>query len=126
MKLLIVDDSRAMRSIIRRIAETLGHQTVEAANGLEALDLLQSDPEIGLGLVDWNMPTMDGMGLVRAVRMDERFTGLSLLMVTSETELDKVAEAMEAGADEYLMKPFNADELAMKITLAVEARQRPS
>jgi two-component system chemotaxis response regulator CheY len=121
MKVLIVDDSRAMRSVIGRLVKKLGHETVEAGHGREALERLAEGP-VDVALVDWNMPLMNGLELVQAVRAIPALSNLPLLMVTSETELERVVAAMQAGADEYLMKPFTDQELASKIALALAAR----
>jgi two-component system chemotaxis response regulator CheY len=121
MKVLIVDDSRAMRSVIGRLVKKLGHETVEAGHGREALERLAAGP-VDVALVDWNMPLMNGLELVQAVRATPTLSNLPLLMVTSETEMERVVAAMEAGADEYLMKPFTDQELATKIALALAAR----
>lgn len=122
MKVLIVDDSRAMRAVIGRLVKKLGHETVEAGHGREALEKLAAEGSIDVALVDWNMPLMNGLELVQAVRSSKQHSQLPLLMVTSETELERVVAAMEAGADEYLMKPFTDQELASKIALALAAR----
>ena len=121
MKVLIVDDSRAMRSVIGRLVKKLGHETVEAGHGREALERLAAGP-VDVALVDWNMPLMNGLELVQAVRASPELCNMPLLMVTSETEMERVVAAMEAGADEYLMKPFTDQELASKIALALAAR----
>ena len=121
MKVLIVDDSRAMRSVIGRLVKKLGHETVEAGHGREALERLAEGP-VDVALVDWNMPLMNGLELVQAVRATPSLSNLPLLMVTSETELERVVAALQAGADEYLMKPFTDQELASKIALALAAR----
>jgi two-component system chemotaxis response regulator CheY len=127
MKVLIVDDSRAMRSVIGRLVKKLGHETVEAGHGKEALEKLATGEHVDVALVDWNMPLMNGLELVQALRASANHANLPLLMVTSETEVERVVAAMEAGADEYLMKPFTDQELATKIELALAARaNRPS
>jgi len=122
MKVLIVDDSRAMRSVIGRLVKKLGHETVEAGHGREALEKLAGAEHIDIALVDWNMPLMNGLELVQAVRANPVHASLPLLMVTSETEIERVVAAIEAGADEYLMKPFTDQELATKLELALAAR----
>lgn len=122
MKVLIVDDSKAMRSIIGRIVKKLGHEFVEASDGRDGLAKLDEDRSIELALIDWNMPFVSGVEMVKAVRARPEFSGLPMLMVTSESEVERVLAAMEAGADEYLMKPFTDEELASKIALALSAR----
>lgn len=120
MKALIVDDSRAIRSIIRRTLEENGFVVVEAGHGQEALDKLEEHPDIGVLLVDWNMPVMNGLDLVRSLRRDEvhpERARLPVLMVTTETEVRQMVRALAAGANEYLMKPFSAEALVDKLEL---------
>lgn len=120
MKALIVDDSRAIRSIIRRTLEDNGFEVVEAGHGQEALDKLDEQPDIGVLLVDWNMPVMNGLDLVRSLRRDEEHperSRLPILMVTTETEVRQMVRALAAGANEYLMKPFSSEALVDKLEL---------
>lgn len=117
MHALIVDDSRTMRLVIRRVLEGLGLTVAEAGNGREALDLLEGGLAPDVALVDWNMPVMNGVEFVQALRLDERFDRTRVMMVTSETEADQVARALAAGADEYVMKPFTPDVIREKLTV---------
>jgi len=120
MKALIVDDSRAIRSIIRRTLEGQGFEVFEAGHGQEALDRLDEQPDIGVLLVDWNMPVMNGLDLVRRLRRDEEHPDrarLPVLMVTTETEVRQMVKALAAGANEYLMKPFSPEALVDKLDL---------
>src|SRR4051794_28310049 len=117
MHALVIDDSRAMRSILSQILKKVGFQVTEAGNGREALERLRHMPPPELALVDWNMPEMDGLEFVRAVRADPTYRNLRLMMVTSETEGGRIGAALEAGADEYVMKPFTADVIAQKLEL---------
>ncbi|HAX42543.1 MAG TPA: response regulator [Bryobacteraceae bacterium] len=118
-KALIVDDSRAVRMILARNLRELGYETGEAGDGVEALRLLTADPGgFSLALVDWNMPEMNGMELLRAVRADARLAALTVLMVTTETEIEHMAAALDAGANEYVMKPFTREILFDKLQLA--------
>lgn len=113
MKILLVDDSRTIRNIQKNTLKTLGHTDVmEAADGLEALAAIeQQRPD--LMLVDWNMPNMDGITLVRKVRESDQT--LPMIMVTTEAEKSRVLEAVKAGVNNYVVKPFTADTLAEKI-----------
>jgi len=117
MKALIIDDSRAVRAFIRPILVELGFETIEAGNGREALDRLRESPDAGLALVDWNMPVMDGLEFIRAVRADSAHDALRIVMVTTETESEQMNRAMAAGANEYVMKPFTRDVLIAKLSL---------
>ncbi|HVS69418.1 MAG TPA: response regulator [Mycobacteriales bacterium] len=115
MQALVIDDSRAMRLIIRRILETEGFEVREAGDGQEALDLLASQPKPDLALVDWNMPVLDGLEFVSAVRKDPDGRQITLMMVTTENEADQIVRALAAGAHEYLIKPFTPDALLEKL-----------
>jgi two-component system chemotaxis response regulator CheY len=116
---LVVDDSRAMRMILRKTLEGLGFEVREAGNGKEALAVLASEKKpVSLSLVDWKMPEMDGFELLRRVRDVPEFGSMVIVMVTAETELEHIAEALEAGANEYVMKPFTKDILVGKLELA--------
>ena len=115
MRVLVIDDSRAMRSILRTTLTELGHEVVEVGNGQEGLEALKSRGPFSLALVDWNMPVLDGYDFVCTVRSDPSNASLKLVMVTTEVETAHVAKALVAGADEYVMKPFTRDILREKL-----------
>ncbi|HVJ81972.1 MAG TPA: response regulator [Planctomycetia bacterium] len=115
MLALVIDDSRAMRAILGAMLREAGFETLEAAHGGEALDRLQSRPDVALALLDWNMPVMDGFEFLQRVRARPEFDALRIMMVTTETEADQVAKALAAGANEYLMKPFPKEALFAKL-----------
>jgi two-component system, chemotaxis family, chemotaxis protein CheY len=117
MQALVVDDSATMRQILKEYLKKLGFGVTEAANGREALDVLKGMATADLVLVDWNMPEMDGVSFIRAVRADPSYATLPLLMVTTNTELSKVSAALEAGANEYIMKPFTREMIREKLEL---------
>ncbi len=117
MRALVIDDSRAVRIIISQILRDLRMEVVEAANGLEALEQLKQHPDLDLVLVDWNMPEMNGLDFIRAVRSQRVYDAIRILMVTTETESAQVARALSAGANEYVMKPFTKDVLVAKLNL---------
>jgi len=116
-KAMVVDDSRAVRLILRRTLEKFGYQVFEAQHGKEALTVLEKEPQIGLMLVDWNMPEMNGLELVRAVRADPDRARMVLMMVTTETEIEQMVRALAAGANEYVMKPFTEEVITDKLRL---------
>lgn len=116
-KALIVDDSSTVRSIIAKILRDYGFDNVQAANGREAFSVLENNPDVSIAFVDWNMPVMTGIQFVSMVRADRRFSGLSLVMVTTETELPRITMAVEAGIDEYIMKPFTREIFDQKLSL---------
>jgi two-component system chemotaxis response regulator CheY len=117
MQALVVDDSRTVRIIVGNILRELGMEVTEAANGREALEQLRHNPDMDLVLLDWNMPEMNGLELLREVRAQRAFDSIRILMVTSESQADQVVNALSAGANEYLMKPFNKDVLVAKLHL---------
>ena len=110
---LIVDDSRIIRKVARRIVEGLGFEVDEAGDGAEALIFCSSSmPEVIL--LDWSMPVMDGMAFLRRLRVLPGGAGPKVLFCTIETRADRIAEALAAGADDYVMKPFDGDILTSK------------
>lgn len=118
MRALIIDDARAMRSILRRIVAPLGFEVSEAGNGREGLDVLEACPEVpAFALVDWNMPEMNGLEFIKAVRAERRWRSMSLLMVTTESENHQVVRALAAGAHEYVMKPFPPVAIVEKLAM---------
>ncbi len=117
MHVLIIDDSRAMRTILSHMLRQLGFEVSEACNGREALARLGELDRVDLALVDWNMPEMNGIEFVRKVRAESRYSDMRLMMVTTETEVEQVATALQAGANEYVMKPFTKDVIHEKLEL---------
>ena len=115
MKVLVVDDSRAMRTLLRTILAKAGHEVVAAENGQEALEILAEDKEVQVALVDWNMPVMDGITFVETIRRQGHHADLQIVMVTTEVEMSQVERALSVGADDYLMKPFEEAELVSRI-----------
>ena len=117
MHALIIDDSKTMRSILRRIVTELGFDTTEAGNGQEALDALEAGLVPDICLIDWNMPLMDGYTFVTRVRADDRWRNVTLMMVTTESEHGQIVRALAAGAHEYVIKPFTPDAIIEKMEL---------
>jgi two-component system, chemotaxis family, chemotaxis protein CheY len=117
MRALVIDDSRTVRVIIGKILREIGIEVLEAKTGLEALEQMKGNPDVELMLVDWNMPEMNGFDLIRAIRAERAYDRVRILMVTSEAQGEKVTQALSAGANEYLMKPFNKDVLVAKLNL---------
>lgn len=117
MRALVIDDSRAVRAVLVRMLRRHGFDVTEAGNGVEGLERLKHSERFDLALVDWNMPEMDGLALIRAVRADGAFDSVRLMMVTTESDLGRVATALEAGADEYVMKPFTEEIIREKLQL---------
>ncbi len=115
-KILSVDDSATMRRIVGRVATTLGMETAEASNGVEALAVLEQQySEIALVVLDVNMPEMDGAETLRAIKEDPRFQSIPVMMLTTESERTRILDFIHGGAANYLVKPFSPDDLAAKI-----------
>jgi two-component system, chemotaxis family, chemotaxis protein CheY len=123
MRVLMVDDSRTMRNIQKNVLKALGDPTcTEAGDGMEALTCVAAQPQgFDLMLVDWNMPHMDGLTLVKRVREKDKST--PIIMVTTEAEKSRIIEAIKAGVNNYVIKPFTPDALLERVrqTLAKQA-----
>lgn len=117
MRVLIVDDSKSMRMILGKTMREIGFEVTEAADGQQALDRLNQGQEVELMLVDWNMPVMNGYELVCAVRANALLGNIRIMMVTTESSMSQVEQALTAGANEYLMKPFTKELLLEKLAL---------
>ncbi len=118
-KALVVDDSKAVRMILSRILRGLGFEVSQASNGREAMELIDAAPApVTLILADWNMPEMDGLELLKRLRQKPELDSTVVVMVTTESELDHMMAALDAGANEYVMKPFTQDILVEKLQLA--------
>lgn len=115
MRAIVIDDSKAMRRILKTALSSQGFDVVEAENGRAAIQCLRESGGLDLALVDWNMPEMTGIELVELLRADTGFSAMRLMMVTTESEPEQVERALVAGADEYLMKPFTTDTLTLKL-----------
>jgi two-component system chemotaxis response regulator CheY len=104
--------------ILGRTLNRFGYEVCSAANGREALAMI-GDQRLDLSviLVDWNMPEMNGLDFVKSIRADPRYSQVPLMMVTTETEIEQMYQALEAGANEYVMKPFTDDVIADKLRL---------
>ena len=116
MRALIVDDSRFVRGFLRGLLEERGIECEEAADGRAGLDLLRAGAPFDLALVDWNMPVMNGLEMLKFLRA-EGFAEVKVMMVTTEAENDFIIRALDAGADEYLMKPFDDEALTEKLAM---------
>lgn len=116
MRALVVDDSTTMRAILRIALKKRSFEVIEAKNGVDALAVLGKTQErVDLMMVDWNMPEMNGFDLLQHVRRDQRYNATRIMMVTTETAIDDMSAALDAGADEYIMKPFTPDVVTSKL-----------
>jgi two-component system chemotaxis response regulator CheY len=117
MRALVVDDSKTIRMLLKEQLQGLGFEVTEAVDGRQALNRLKNMSPVDLVLVDWNMPEMDGLSFVRAVRAEADYSMLPMMMVTTNAELSQVSKALDAGANEYIMKPFTTEILREKLQL---------
>jgi len=116
---MVVDDSRAVRRLLAQALEDMGYDVTQAENGKHALEVLEAAPgPVSLILTDWNMPEMNGLEFLKEVRKQANFDAVPVIMVTTETEMEHMALALEAGANEYVMKPFTREILTDKLRLA--------
>ncbi|MCX7874111.1 MAG: response regulator [Caldimicrobium sp.] len=119
-KALVVDDSKAIRQIERKYLEELGFHVLEAENGEVALSILKEDPQIDLILLDWHMPVMNGYEFLKKMRENPAYSHIKVMMVTTENQQKSVIDAIMAGANEDLMKPFDKEMLETKIRYLFE------
>lgn len=116
MKALVIDDSKAIRVILKKMMNEFGFETFEAENGQEAMKKLREMMHCDIALVDWNMPVMNGLEFVQAVRAVAFFQKTKIMMVTTESEMSRMQLALAEGADEYVMKPFTKEIILDKLT----------
>ncbi len=114
---LVIDDSSATRMILARILTEIGYTVEKAENGADGLEKLNAMPKPELVMVDWNMPVMNGYEFIQNARALPQYDDVTLMMVTTETEIEQVLKALEAGANEYVMKPFTKDVIHEKLIL---------
>lgn len=115
MRILIVDDSRHVRNLASRMLKKLGHEAEVAEHGKHCLEILEWDSGFDVVLMDWNMPEMDGLDALKAIKADESLSLIKVVMLTTENTPEKIQSALQNGADEYIMKPFNEDILSEKL-----------
>lgn len=115
VKVLVVDDILSMRHIVKRALLEIGFKDIQDAhNGEEGLEKLRAG-EYGLVLLDWNMPVMSGIDMLRAIRADSALNSLPVLMITAEAQAEQIMEAVQAGVSGYLVKPFSTQALQEKL-----------
>jgi len=117
VRAVVIDDSLTIRLALARHLTAFGFTVEKADGGVSGLELLDQDPVPDLVLLDWNMPDMAGFDVLQALRKDPRLKPAKIMMVTSETDIHLMQAAINAGANEYLMKPFNAQSLGLKLEL---------
>ena len=117
MQAMVIDDSRAIRSILGGMLRELGFEVSEAVNGRDAILNLRASSPPAVAMLDWNMPEMNGFELLQRVRAIRAFDDMKIVMVTTETEMTQMIRALEAGANEYVMKPFTREVIREKLQL---------
>ena len=121
MKLLAVDDSAMIRRIISDSAEVMGLDVIEAEDGIEAMKILaKSGADISLVLLDWHMPHMSGLDVLKKIKADDKLSKIPVMMVTTESERESILTAIREGADNYLCKPFAVEDLITKIRNSID------
>lgn len=115
-KIMIVDDSMTMRKIIKQILTAEGFDRfIEAEDGNDALNKLRLNDDVDLILTDWNMPQMDGMTFLKAVKSTDAFKNIPVAMITTESAKEEIIEALKVGAKDYIVKPFKPDIVRDKV-----------
>ena len=117
MLVLVVDDSAAARELLAEHLTQLGFEVEQAVHGADALEKIPELPQLAAVMLDWSMPEMSGLEVLRRIRADERCSEVPVLMVTTDAELPFVDEALAAGASEYLLRPFDAQTVLEKLLL---------
>ena len=115
MKILVVDDSKQIRRHVARTLEANGHTSCQAEDGLVALDMLEKEEDIDLVLMDRYMPVMDGIESLQAIKQEQKYDHIKVVMMTTENKAELVQEALDLGADEYIMKPLTKEVLEEKL-----------
>jgi two-component system, chemotaxis family, chemotaxis protein CheY len=114
---LVVDDSSTIRALLREILVSLDFKVAEADDGATALEWLKKNGPADVTCLDWNMPNMTGIQVVKYVRSNPAYASMPILMCTSEVEMERVALALQEGANEYIMKPFDREAIGEKLTM---------
>jgi phosphoserine phosphatase RsbU/P len=118
MRILVADDEKSIRTVVRMILEPLDYCVVEATNGREALEIMTSPNAPPIALIDWKMPQMDGLEVCKRVRNNEEAALAYIILVTAQSDADIVVRGLKGGADDFLAKPFNDDELLTQVRRA--------
>lgn len=117
MKALIIDDSQVMRRMLASYVGEFDIESTGAEDGCDGLEKLIAQPDFDFALVDWDMPRMNGLEFVKAVREDRAYDSVKLMMVTAHTSMEDVGEALQEGADDFLMKPFSKEMVGDKLRM---------
>lgn len=116
MNILIVDDSRIIHKIVGGVVEMTGYEPITASNGEEAIEMLRKHPDdVALVILDWNMPVMNGIDCLKEIKSDPELSDIPVMMLTTESERERMTLAIREGAAHYCTKPFTPEDLATKI-----------
>lgn len=121
MKVLTVDDAMTVRYMVRSILEENGHDVHEAENGLSAMEIIKKESDFDLILLDWEMPEMDGLTFLTELKQNDIAPATKVIMLTSLNKMANILKAMDAGADEYIMKPFTPEIVLEKIQSTMDS-----
>jgi two-component system chemotaxis response regulator CheY len=117
MLAMVVDDSRSMRLTLALYMTGFGFDVIEAGDGADALAKLDAGARPDVVFVDWNMPTMDGLTFIKQCRANQEYQDIVLMMLTTESSISRISQALAAGAHEYVIKPFTKDVIAEKLKI---------
>jgi len=117
MVVLVIDDSRTMRKLLSRALKEHSCEVLEAEGGVSGLAQLRENPQIDLVMVDWNMPEMNGIQFVQELRADPNLSKVRIVMVTADSKMNQIQIALDAGANEYLIKPFTKESVGEKLQI---------
>jgi CheY-like chemotaxis protein len=115
MKILIAEDDLASRRVLQAVLKKADYEVLETQNGMEAWNVLQQDTTLQIGIFDWMMPEMDGPELIRRIRKSEKFNQMYMILLTAKGQTEDIVAGLEAGANDYLTKPFNREELMARV-----------
>jgi len=115
MKILIAEDDQTSRRVLQAVLSKWDYQVVESQNGSEAWDVLQADRTMQMAIFDWMMPEMDGLELTRRIRASETLSGMYIILLTAKGRTEDIVAGLEAGANDYVAKPFNREELMARV-----------
>lgn len=120
-KILFVDDSPVIKKVVKKSIEAIGYELIEASDGKQGLAVLEKEfKDVKVILSDWNMPVMNGFDFLKAVKANNSYKHIPVIMITTESEKSNINSAIAAGASNYLLKPFKNDELTTKILKCIE------
>ena len=119
MRILSIDDSNSIRHAVRKMLEVIGAEFFEASDGIAGLETLEKIGPVDLILLDMEMPRLDGIGFLEAVKKDDRWKAIPVIVVSSIAQRERMIKAIQEGAKQYLTKPFTSEQLLTKVVDAL-------